>query len=135
MRAVKGRTDKRLFCIFLLSMAIYVVIFATCFVELPVNRPPWHIALLFYFHSIPMFCLQLLLCRLAKLRWRLLVPLAPIVLIGVVVLSVVPWDLLGCVLYLVWCAAPVLGCVLAWAVWAVERLVKRWRRDTRQTPG
>ena len=47
MRAVKGRTDKRLFCIFLLSLAIYVVIFATCFVELPVNRPPWHIALLF----------------------------------------------------------------------------------------
>lgn len=49
-------------------MAVYIVTFAAAFAELPISIPPWHQFLLLSFHIIPMFCLQLLLCRLAKPR-------------------------------------------------------------------
>lgn len=59
---MKNRANRFLLAAFLLSLAAYIIIFAACFVDLPIGIPPWHQFLLLYAHSIPMFCLQLLLC-------------------------------------------------------------------------
>ena len=76
MKPIMGKTDKILLTLFLMSLAAYLVIFLSAFWDLPLNIPPWHQGLLLYFHSIPMFFLQLLLCRLAKPHWRLFADVA-----------------------------------------------------------
>lgn len=130
MRPANRRTDRILFWIFLLSLIVYIVLFSTAFSNLPLNLAPWHQAMLLYFHSIPTFCLQLLLCRRANLRWRLLLPTFPLIVTGVFFLSFVDWHIMGWALFLLWCAAPILGSALAWAVWGMGRLVQRRRGDT-----
>ena len=78
MKPIMDKTDKILLTLFLMSLAAYLVIFLSAFWDLPLNIPPWHQGLLLYFHSIPMFFLQLLLCRLAKPHWRLFAPLGQV---------------------------------------------------------
>lgn len=78
-----------------------------------------HQTLVLYFHSVPMFFVQLLLCRLSKRwRWRL-VPFLPILVVGLVFMSFAGWHILGWILVLFWSIAPTVGCVLAWAVYKV----------------
>ena len=84
MKPIMGKTDKILLTLFLMSLAAYLVIFLSAFWDLPLNIPPWHQGLLLYFHSIPMFLLQLLLCRLAKPHWRLFAPLMLLLVPGLV---------------------------------------------------
>lgn len=113
---MKNRTDKFLLGFFLVSLAVYIAIFAACFSELPINPTPLHQALVLYFHFIPMFLLQLLLCRRAKLHWQLLIPPALLLIPGLVFVSIAGWHIMAWVLFLFWCAAPSVGCLLAWAV-------------------
>ena len=86
--------------LFLMSLAAYLVIFLSAFWDLPLNIPPWHQGLLLYFHSIPMFFLQLLLCRLAKPHWRLFAPLMLLLVPGLVFVGSAGWAVLGWVLFL-----------------------------------
>lgn len=116
MKLVEEKTDEVLLGVFALSMAVYIVIFAAAFAELPISIPPWHQFLLLSFHIIQ-FCLQLLLYRLAKPRWRLLVSVVLLMAPGVVFLRVAGWTVMGWILSLYWCAALVLGCVFTWTVW------------------
>lgn len=122
---MKGKTDRLLLTFFVGSMAFYVVIFATAFSSLPLNIPSWHQFLLLFFHFVPMFFLQLLLCRRAKLRWKLLCPLILLLVPGLVFLNGAEWDLMAWIFFLFWCIAPVAGSVLAWVVWAVAAVIAK----------
>ena len=125
MQNMKEKSNQLLLLLFLLSFVIYAVIFAAAFAELPLNIPPWHQFLLLYFHCIPMFFLEWLLCRTAKLRWRLLLPLIPLVLVGIWFLSTAEWYLMAWILFGVWCVAPLTGCLAGWIVWLLSGWLKR----------
>lgn len=114
---MKNRTDKVLLGIFLVSLAVYIAIFADCFSELPLSLTPLQQALLLHFHFIPMFFLQLLLRRRAKLRWRLLIPPVLLLIPGLVFVSTAGWHIMAWILFLFWCIAPAAGCALAWVVY------------------
>lgn len=124
MKRFQTRLDRVLGMLFLGAAVAYLIIFAVCFSELPLNIPPWLQALLLYFHFIPFCLLQLLLCRLVRPLWRLLVPLAALVVPGFVWLCLVGWAALGWVLWAIWCMAPVAGCLLAWMIWGIAQLIK-----------
>ena len=118
MKPIMDKTDKILLTLFLMSLAAYLVIFLSAFWDLPLNIPPWHQGLLLYFHSIPMFFLQLLLCRLAKPHWRLFAPLMLLLVPGLVFVGSAGWAVLGWVLFLYWCTAPTAGLYGVLGSWA-----------------
>lgn len=124
MKRFQTRLDRVLGMLFLGAAVAYLIIFAVCFSELPLNIGPWLQALLLYFHFIPFCLLQLLLCRLARPLWRLLVPLAALVVPGLVWGALCGWMAMGWLLWAIWCMAPVAGCVLAWMIWAIAWLIK-----------
>ena len=99
---MKNRADKILLVVFLLTLAPYAAFFAYCFSELPLSITPPQQALLLYSHSIPMFFLQLLLCRTAKLRWRLLIPLLLLLIPGLVFTGTAGWHVIAWVWPLVY---------------------------------
>lgn len=121
MKHRKRRSDRVLLLLCAASFLVYIVIFGAAFAELPLNIPPWHQRLLLYFHFVPMFFLQLLLCRTAPLPWRLVLPVIPPAAVGVWFLSRAEWDAMAWILYLFWCVPPLLGCLTARAVWALCR--------------
>ena len=127
-----ARTDKLLFGLFAAALALYLVIFGTAFADLPLNVPNWHLALLLYFHFFPMLFLQLLLCRRARVLWRLLVPLALLAVPGAVFLNTAGWMVMGWILFLWWCVAPALGSALGWLLWAA--LLRKRGRTPGKTP-
>lgn len=122
---MKSKTDRLLGIFFMASMVFYVVVFATAFSSLPLNIPSWHQLLLLFFHFVPMFFLQLLLCRRVKIRWRILGPLILLLVPGLVFLYGAEWDLMAWIFFLIWCIAPVTGSVLAWVVWAVAAVIAK----------
>ena len=122
---MKNRTDKILLAVFLLSLSAYAAFFVYCFSELPLSVTPPQQALLLYSHSIPIFFLQLLLCRTVKLCWRLLIPLISLLIPGLVFTSAAGWHVIAWVLFGFWCIAPVIGCVLAWAAYGLGRRAAR----------
>ena len=124
---MKNRTDNILLAVFLLTLTPYAAFFAYCFSELPLSITPPQQALLLYSHSIPMFFLQLLLCRTAKLRWRLLIPPVLLLIPGLVFVSTAGWHVIAWVLFGFWCIAPAAGCVLGWIVYGLRR--KKWNGE------
>ena len=87
MVRINGKGNAVLLALTLITFAAYAVVLVTAFWDLPLDIPTWHQLLLLYAHFIPMFLLELLLCRTAKIKWRILLPavllvLAPAVLIG-----------------------------------------------------
>lgn len=129
MKTVFHKSDKVLLSVFVISMMAYILIFALAFAELPLNIPPWHQFLLLHFHFVPMFFLQLLLCRKATLRWRLLIPLILLVVPGILFLNKAEWNIMGWIIFLFWCVAPVLGSVFAWIVSAIQRRIYGERKN------
>ncbi len=121
MQNMKQKSNQLLLLLFLLSFLMYAAVFASAFAQLPLRISSWHQFLLLYAHFIPMFFLEWLLCRTAKLRWRLLVPAIPLALAGLWFLSTAEWYLMAWILFGIWCAAPVLGCVAGWIVWAIGK--------------
>lgn len=123
-RFASGR-GRLLPALFLFTMAAYAVIFASAFAELPIGIGPVHQLLLFYGHFIPMFLLELLLCRLARPLWRALVPalltaVPAFLFVAACGFQTVAWALAG-----MWCAAPVLGSLLGWAAWRIRQRLKQ----------
>lgn len=125
MRRIEKKSDILLLVLCLLSFAVYAVIFASAFAELPLNIPALHQLLLLYFPFIPMFFLELLLCRTATLLWRLILPLIPLILVGIWFLTLAEFYLLAWILFLAWCTPSLLGCLAAFSLWAIG---KRFRR-------
>ena len=84
--------------------------------------------LLVWFHSVPCFFLQLLVCRMAGKAVTRLIPV--FLLLGLAVcfaaasFITIGWDSLGWGFLLCLCAAPAAGYGLAWAVFGVQRLLQ-----------
>lgn len=127
MKPMEQRSNQVLLVLFLLSFVLYAVVFVSSFAELPINIPGWHQFLLLNAHCVPMFLLQLLLCRTAKVWMRLLIPPLPLVLVGLWFLSAVEWHIVGWFFFLLWCVPPVIACLAAWLVWWIARIAGRSR--------
>lgn len=123
-----NRTDLALLLLTLVTFAAYAVILATAFWDLPLDIPPEHQFLLLYAHCIPMFFLELLLCRRANWAWRLRLPVLLLAIPGVWFLATAEWYLLAWVLVGWWCVAPAAGCLLAWMVWGVQQCMRHRKR-------
>ena len=118
---MKTRTDKILLIAFVLTLGAYLVMFADCFSQFPINASPLLQFLILYFHSIPMFLIQLLLFRLSRPWWWKLVPFLPMLIVGLAFLRIAEWYILAWILVLWWYASPAVGCILAWIVWFVMK--------------
>lgn len=128
MAHINGKGNTVLLSLTLITFAAYAVIFAAAFADLPMSIPPWHQLLLLYFHFIPMFLLELLLCRTAKLTRRILLPAVLLAVPGLWFVASAEWYAMAWFLAGWWCVSPVLGCLAAWAVWALSRRLKRSER-------
>lgn len=106
------------------TAAVYAVIFVAAFWHLPIDIPVWHQALLIYFHFIPMFLLQLVLCRTRSIPARIFIPLGILAGVGLVWLCLTQWTLLGWALFCYWCTAPVAGCAVGWVVYGLGYLLR-----------
>lgn len=131
MKCMERKTDRLLFALFLGTFAGYCAVFVSAFAELPLNISSAHQGLLLFSHVIPAFFLELLLCRTAALRWRLLLPALPLLAAGLWFLSRAEWHVMAWVLYLIWCIPPLAGCLTAQLVFAVYR---RWKKHRPGTP-
>lgn len=127
MVGMKEKGNRVLLALTLAAFAAYAAVFVTAFWELPLNVPQWHLLLLMAAHFVPMFLLELLLCRTAGVGWRILLPAALLALPGLWFLSTAEWYLMAWVLFGWWCVPPVLGCLAAWAAWGACRLARRVR--------
>ena len=125
MAPISGKGNAVLLALTLITFAAYAVVLITAFWDLPLDIPPWHQLVLLYAHFIPMFLLELLLCRTAKARWRILLPAVLLLLTGLLLVASAEWYAMAWFLAGWWCAAPVLGCLTAWAVWAISRHAAR----------
>lgn len=125
MKHIQRKSDKVLLAFCIVFFAVYCVIFFSAFSELPLNISPWHEKLLRFFHFVPMFFLELLLCRIATLKWRLIIPAIPLLLIGLWFLIQAEWYVMGWILFLAWCIPPVLGCMTAYVVFVICRKLKK----------
>ncbi len=131
---MKNRTDKILLAVFLLSLTFYVFVLPRLFESIALDSPAWmytlHPWLSMTFHAIPAFCLQLLLCRRTR-RWIAALP--ALAVIGTALWSTygfftsTGWDTLGYGVIMLLCAAPAVGCALAWAAYGLHRLYMQRR--------
>lgn len=125
MKTWNPNTNRILFRLLWVTAAVYAVVFVSAFWDLPIDIPVWHQALLIYFHVIPMFLLQLVLCRTRSIPVRLFLPLGILVGVGLVWLCLTGFHLIAWYLYAYWCMAPVTGCAVAWVVYGAGYLVQR----------
>ena len=93
----------------LITFAAYAAVLVTAFWDLPLDIPPWHQLLLLYAHFIPMFLLELLLCRTAKLKWRILLPAVLLAVPGLWFVASAEWYAMAWVLAGWWCVPDRLG--------------------------
>jgi len=119
------RNSKILLILFLLTMAVYVGIFATAFAELPIRIGPVHQLLLLLFHFVPMFLLELLLCQLTRPLWRMLVPILLLAVPVLVFVAVGEFYMAAWILAGLWCVAPVMGMLLACLVWHIRHQLEK----------
>ncbi len=119
-KAFASRSSRILLALFLPTMAAYIVIFAAAFSELPLGIGPVHQFLLLFFHFIPMFFLEILLCRLAHPFWRVLVPVLLLAVPVFIFAAVGEFYVMAWILAGFWCIAPAAGSILACLVWYIS---------------
>ena len=128
---MKTRADRILLAVLLVSAVLYAAVLIS---ELGVDVvDPFfsadRVRFLLIFHAVPVFCLQLLLCR--NVKWiliRLLPLLLELLAVWVCVLGMLgteSWDSLGWAMLLWLTFAPAAGIALGWAVYGVQRFC-RW---------
>lgn len=122
------KTDIFLLACFVVSLGVYVAIFASAFVELPLNIRPWHQWLLLFFHFVPLFFLQLLMCHMPGPAWHRVLPLALFLVPAVLFALCTGGALMGWILAGFWCVAPLLSCLCGWLVWGLVCLARRLRK-------
>lgn len=125
MNSKARRTDLILCLLFVLSLLLYILACKSCFKNLPIDCPTWHIRLVLFFQFIPMFFLQLLLCRKTQIFFRVLIPIGLAILVGVVFFYTIDWHIVGWIFFLVWSIAYFAGCCLGWITWFVGRILVR----------
>ena len=125
MARINGKGNAVLLSLTLITFAAYAVVLVTAFWDLPLDIPTWHQLLLLYAHFIPMFLLELFLCRTARLKWRILMPAILLAVPGLWFVASAEWYAMAWFLMGWWCVSPVLGCLAAWAVWAISRRITR----------
>lgn len=129
---MEKRVNQILLAATVVTAALYAFVML-CWVGLiPVADPdPWMV-LGCYFHAVPCFFLQLLVCRAAKQPLLRLIPV--FLLAGFVAVCVgglvntEGLDGLGWILLLFLCAAPAAGYGLAWAAYGIGWAVRRGQR-------
>lgn len=122
MNSKTRRTDFILCFLFLLFLLIYILVCRSCFKSLPVDCPTCHIWVVLYFQCVPMFFLQLLLCRKTRIFFRVMIPIILAILVGLVFFYTIDWHAAGWVFFLVWCISYFAGCTLAWITWIIGRI-------------
>lgn len=129
---MENRVNQILLVVTVVTAALYAVVLLSWVGLIPVADPdPWMI-LGCYFHAIPCFFLQLLVCRAVRRPLLRLIPV--LLLVGLVavcvggLVSAEGLDGLGWILLLFLCAAPAAGYGLAWVVYGVWWGVRRGQR-------
>ena len=93
----------------------------------------WDPFTLLVFPAVPLFCLQLLLCRTAQRRWVWGLPLCGVALFalaGAGIMLVFPgWDGLLGLIMLFGSIAPAAGCVLGLLAWGIPRWLDRRKEN------
>ena len=95
MNSKTRRTDFILCFLFLLFLLIYILVCRSCFKSLPVDCPTCHIWVVLYFQCVPMFFLQLLLCRKTRIFFRVMIPIILAILVGLVFFYTIDWHAAG----------------------------------------
>lgn len=133
---MKDRTDKTLLVVFSVTLPLHIFIVLTYLEIIPIVEKwtwpywaqEWYAYLALSFFAIPVFCLQLLLCRRKRRR---VAAIPALVIVGAALLfaygffTATGWDTLGWGILLLVCIAPAVGCVMAWAVYGLYRICKR----------
>ena len=131
---MKNRTDNILLIAFLVSLLFYFFALPRLFysfAEILLDNSAWmkvYDWLSMCFHAVPAFCLQLLLCRKAR-RWAAALP--TLIFAGLALWATysyfisTAWDTLGYAALLFLCAAPAVGCVLAWTAYGGWTLYRK----------
>ena len=129
---MKDRTDKTLLAVFAVTLPLHIFIVLTYMEIIPIVEKwtwpywaqEWYAYLALGFFAVPVFCLQLLLCR-RKRRRIAAIPAAVIISAALLFtygfFTATGWDVLGWGILLLLCIAPAVGCVLAWIVWFVMK--------------
>ena len=130
---MKKWTDKILLIAFFASLVFYVFLLPHCYFTFFTPETPRWAYLVYdwlsrYFHAVPAFCLQFLLCRKTR-RWIAALP--SLAIVGLALWSAygyftsTGWDTLGYGILLFLCAAPAIGCILAWAIYCGWKLYQK----------
>lgn len=135
---MKNRTNRMLLAVFLVGLFLYLILvflfinFGAVLIRAPAAQFLYYA--LFWLtvggHGVPIFALQLLLCRqtgrgkfFAAALTILIFTLLCLFIQGVV--GAHGWDVVGWYLLMMYTIAPAVGCVLAWLVWGLSRRVQR----------
>lgn len=123
---MKNRIDQILLAAFFLTAALsaYFLLVWIRGIPRPLRFYELWVCLGVGSHAVPCFCLQLLVCRVAE---RLVTRFIPVFLLaGIVTVfflflaTSTGWDAWGWSILLLLCAAPAVGCALAWAVYGIQ---------------
>ncbi len=129
---MNDRGNQILLTAFFITAVLYAFVMLCWVGAVSVTDPDLWMDLGLWFHAVPCFFLQLLICRAAKRPAIRLIPV--LLLLGLAAWSTLgffnaaDWDGLGWGLLLLLCAAPAAGCALAWAVYGVQRLCRSVKR-------
>jgi ABC-type dipeptide/oligopeptide/nickel transport system permease component len=126
---VKNRTNCVLLGGFVLSFALWSGLFLGYFEVIEFDLPLWLDTrrgwLALFLCAVPPFCFQLLLCRAVKRRWLPALPTC--VAVGAALFTArqclvsSQWDSLGWAVLMITSCLQVLGCALAWVVFALSQ--------------
>lgn len=129
---MKNRTDNILLAVFAVTLLLYIFIVLTYLEIIPVDFPielfslrAW---LALTFAAVPVFSLQLLLCRKTR-RWVAAIP--ALVIVGAALwftygfFTATGWDTLGWGILMLLSIAPAVGCILGWTAYGLWRVYRR----------
>ncbi len=128
---MKNRANQILLAAALAAAALYAFVMLCWVGAVPVRDPELWMTLGFFFHAVPCFFLQLLVCRTAKRPLPRLIPvlllLAAAALLAAGLYNASGLDILGWGVLLLLCIAPAAGYGLAWSVYGVQYLIRQWK--------
>lgn len=133
---MKNRTDKILLVVFAVTLPLHLFLVLTYLEVIPIVETwtwpywaqEWYAYLAFGFFAVPVFCLQLLLCRRTRHR---VAAIPALVIVGAALwftygfFTATGWDTLGWGILLVLSIAPAVGCALAWAAYGCWSLYRK----------
>ncbi len=129
---MNDRGNQILLTAFFITAVLYAFVMLCWVGAVSVTDPDLWMDLGLWFHAVPCFFLQLLICRAAKRPAIRLIPVFLLAgLVAVFLCALVNaegLDGLGWILLLLLCIAPAVGCALAWAVYGVQRLCRGVKR-------